>query len=136
LRRRKIRTKPLERGAAVAAALCLSACGSDGGKNAVVPPPSLPPSVASALAARSDAVADALAAGDSCRAASLATQLQRETIAAINSGRVAGTLQEPLSTSVNDLVARVRCVPAPQPQDEKGRGKHKGRDKKKHKEGD
>jgi hypothetical protein len=134
LRRRKTRTKPLELGAALAAALCLSACGSDGGKGAA-PPPTLPRAVASSLAARSDAVADALAAGNSCEAATMATQLQQETIAAINSGRVAGALLEPLSTGVNDLAARVKCVPPPQ-QDEKGRRKHKGHDKKKHKEGD
>ena len=67
----------------------------------------------------------------------MATQLQEETIAAINSGRVAGALLEPLSTGVNDLAARVKCVPPPAPQqDEKGRRKHKGHDKKKHKEGD
>jgi hypothetical protein len=136
LRRRKTRTKPLELGAAVAAALCLNACGSDGGKGAE-PPPTLPRAVASSLAARSDAVADALAAGDSCRAATLTTQLQQEAIAAINSGRVSGALLEPLSAGVNDLAARVKCVPPPQPQrDEKGRAKHKGHDKKKHKEGD
>jgi hypothetical protein len=136
LRRRKTRTKALELGAAVAAALCLNACGSEGGKGAE-PPPTLPRAVASSLAARSDAVADALAAGDSCGAATLATQLQQETIAAINSGRVSGALLEPLSAGVNDLVTRVKCVPPPEPQqDQKGRGEHKGHDKKKPKEGD
>jgi hypothetical protein len=129
-------TRALGLGAAGTAALCLGGCGSGPAEHAS-PPPTLPRTLATALAARSDAVADALAAGDSCGAATLATQLQQETIAAINSGRVSGALQEPLSAGVNDLVARVKCVPPPQPQqDEKGRGKHKDHDKKKHKEGD
>jgi hypothetical protein len=122
-------------GASGAAALCLGGCGSSPVEHAA--PPKLPGPLATSLAASSDAVADALAAGDSCRAATLVTQLQQETIAAINSGRVAGALLEPLSAGVNDLAARVKCVPPPQPQqDEKVRGKHKGHDKKKHKEGD
>jgi hypothetical protein len=125
--------KMLGLGASGAAALCLSGCGSSPVEHSE--PPKLPRPLATSLAASSDAVADALAAGDSCRAATLATQLQQETIAAINSHRVSSALQEPLSTGVNDLVARVKCVPPPQ-QDEKGRGKHKGHDKKKHKEGD
>ena len=122
-------------GASGAAALSLGGCGSSRVEQAA--PPKLPRPLATSLAARSDAVADALAAGDSCRAAALATELQQETIAAINSGRVSGALLEPLSAGVNDLAARVKCVPPPQPeQDEKGRGKHKGHDKNKHKEGD
>jgi hypothetical protein len=123
-------------GASGAAALCLGGCGDSPAEHAARPP-TFPRPLGISLAASSDAVADALAAGDSCRAATLATRLQQETIAAINSGRVAATLQEPLSTGVNDLVARVKCVPPPQQQqDEKDRGKHKGHDKKKHKEGD
>ena len=69
----------------------------------------------------------ALAAGDSCRASALAHRLQQDTIASINSGRVAAALQEPLSGAVNDLVGRIVCVPPP-PQEEHGRGKHKGHD--------
>jgi hypothetical protein len=133
LRRRKTRTKSLELGAAAAAALLLGGCGSDGGNHAA-PPPSLPRPVATALAARSDALAAALEAGDSCRAAGLAAQLQRDTIGAINSHRVPGALQEPLSAGVNDLVSRVQCVPKPPPK-EHGHGKREGHGKK-GKEGD
>jgi hypothetical protein len=133
--RRVIGLTPRVLGAAVAGALCLTGCGSGGGGNAT-PPPTLPRTLATALAARSEAVADALAAGDSCRASTLAAELQRETIAAINSGRVVGALQEPLSASVNDLVGRVKCVPPPQPPaKEHGHGKHKDHGKK-DKEGD
>jgi hypothetical protein len=130
LRRRKTRTRPLELGAAVAVALCLSGCG--GARRAAPHPPTLPRSVATALAERSDAVADALAAGDSCRALTLARELQRETIAAINRGRVSGAFRENLMGAVNDLTARVTCVPpAPPPaKKEHGRGKHEKHGKK------
>jgi hypothetical protein len=135
LRRRKTRTKPLEVGAAVAVALCLSGCGST--KRAASHPPTFPRSLGTALGARSDAVATALAAGDSCRALTLARLLQRETIAAINRGRVPGPFQESLAGTVNDLTARITCVPPSPPPAKKERGHHKGeRHEKKHKDGD
>ena len=137
MRRRKTRTRRPELCAALAAALCLTACG--GAKtNAPPPPPTFARSVVSSLAAQSDGVAAALAAGDSCRALTLAQRLQQSTIAAINRGRVAAALQEQLSSAVNALVARVRCVapPAPAPPPKKhDHGKHKGHEKK-HGEGD
>ncbi|HSC73498.1 MAG TPA: hypothetical protein VLB89_04975 [Gaiellaceae bacterium] len=112
------------------AALCLSACG--GAKQSAPPPPALSHSLGASLAARSDAVASALAAGDSCRARTLARQLQQRTIAAINEGHVAAGLQEQLLSAVNALVAGVQCVPPPPPQvgPRHDHGKHKGRDKK------
>lgn len=113
--------------------LCLSACG--GAKQSAPPPPTFSRSVGSSLAAQSDAVAAALAAGDSCRALALARGLQKQTIAAINSGQVAAGLQEQLSSAVNGLVVRVRCSPPAAPKEhEHGHGKHKGHDK--HGEGD
>jgi hypothetical protein len=108
---------------ACAAALSLSACGG-GGERRATPPPTLPHTVAQSLATRSDAVAAALAAGDSCRAATLARQLQQQTIAWINRGAVAAALQEPLSGAVNDLVARVVCAPPLAQPKEHGHGKH------------
>jgi hypothetical protein len=131
LRRRKTRTRRLELGAAVAAALCLTACG--GARQSAPPPPAFSHSLGTALAAESDGVAAALASGDSCRASTLARQLQQRTIAAINEGRVAAGLQEQLSSAVNALVARVRCVPPPAPapaEKEHGHGKHKDHHKK------
>jgi hypothetical protein len=131
LQRRKTRTRRRDLGAAALAALCLSGCG--GAKHTATPrPPKLPRALASQLASTSDAVADSLAAGDSCRALTLAHRLQSQTIAAINSGRVPDALLEQLSGSVNALVARVRCVapavPAPAPKEH-----GKGHEKKKHK---
>jgi len=111
--------------------LFLGGCGESAERT--TPPPTLERTLASDLAARSDAVADALVAGDSCRAATLADELQRKTIEAINRGQVAPRLLEPLSASVNDLVSRVHCIPPPPK--EHGHGKHEGRGKK-GKEGD
>jgi hypothetical protein len=130
LQRRKTRTRRPELGAALAAALCLAGCGS-GSHQRAAPQPKLPRLVAAPLAARSDQVAQALAAGDSCGASSLARQLQQDTIAAINSGRVPAPFQEQLGSTVGDLVARIECAPAPKRHD---RGKHEGKHKEKHKE--
>jgi len=116
-------------GAALAVALCLAGCGS-GSERRAAPQPKLPAPVASALASRSDEVAQALAGGDHCRALALAQQLQQETIAAINAGRVPGAFQEQLGSTVGDLVSRIQCVPASKPRDD---GKRKGKHKKKHK---
>jgi hypothetical protein len=129
LQRRKTRTRRPELGAALAAALCLAGCGS-GSERRVAPQPKLPAPVASALASHSDEVAQALAGGDHCRALTLAQQLQDETIAAVNAGRVPGAFQEQLGSTVADLVSRIQCVPAAKPLDN---GKHKGKHKKKHK---
>ena len=136
MRRRKTRTRRLEVGAALAAALCLNACG--GAKHsAPPPPPTFAHTLAASLAAQSDGVAAALAAGDSCRAVALAQRLQQRTVAAINTGRVPAALQEQLSSAVNDLAARVRCTAptpgpaaAPQRGRDHGHGKHKGHEQK------
>jgi outer membrane murein-binding lipoprotein Lpp len=124
LQRRKTRTRRLELGAALAAALCLAGCGGGSEPRAAAPQPKLPSLVATALASRSDEVARALTAGDSCRALGLAQQLQRDTIASINAGRVPGAFQEQLASTVGDLVSRIQCVPAEEKHD---RGKHKGK---------
>ena len=141
MRRRKTRTRRPELGAAALAALCLSGCGADA-ERAAPQPPTLPRALAASLAARSDAVANAIAEGDSCRARTLARQLQRDTITAVNRGRVDARLQEELTSAVNDLAGRVTCVPPPPPpqeeDDDRGRGKHegKGHGKGKHKDDD
>jgi hypothetical protein len=106
----------------------------------VPPPPTLSHTLGSSLAAGSDGVAAALAAGDSCRARTLARRLQQQTIAAINDGHVSPGLQEQLLSSVNALVARVQCVPpaappqpTPQVEQPHDHGKHKGERKHGHK---
>ncbi len=116
--------RPPELGAVLAAALSLAGCGS-GSDERAAPQPKLPPPVAAALASRSDEVAQTLAAGDSCRALTLAQQLQQETVAAINAGRVPAPFQEQLGSTVGDLVSRIRCVPDVKPHDRKGEHKKK-----------
>jgi len=113
----------------------LSGCGDDA-KRTSPPPPTLPRALAAQLAARSDAVANALAEGESCRARTLSRQLQRATIAAVNAGRVDARLQEDLTSAVNDLAGRVRCVPpVVEPREDENenedheRGKDKGKDR-------
>jgi hypothetical protein len=114
-------------GAALAAVLCLAGCGSDG-ERSTAPEPTLPRQLGVALADRSDAVADALDSGDECRALQLAQQLEQQTIEAINAGRVPGGFQEPLQDRVNDLAARMQCVPPPVDNGNRdhGKGKKKG----------
>jgi hypothetical protein len=138
LQRRKTRTRKRDLGAALAAALLLAGCGS-GAEQDVAPQPTLQRRLAQTLAEQSDSVARALAAGDDCAAAELARQLQQQTIAAINAGRVPGPFLEPLQDRVNDLATRIRCVPAPpveEPGKDKGHGKGKKEKKKHHKGGD
>ena len=118
-------------GAALAAVLCLAGC-AGGSEHRAAPQPRLPQPVAAALAWRSDEVARALTAGDPCGAHGLALQLQKETLAAINAGRIPGAFQEQLGSTVGDLVSRIKCVPVENKHD---RGKHKGKNKK-HGEGD
>ena len=132
MERRKTRTRRPELGAVLAAALSLAGCGS-GSDERAAPQPKLPSPVAAALASRSDEVAQTLTAGDSCRALKLAQQLQQETVAAINAGRVPAPFQEQLGSTVGDLVSRIRCVPDVKPHDS---GKRKGKDKKKHERND
>ena len=132
MQRRKTRTKRPELGAALAVAFWLAGCGS-GSEHRVAPQPKLPAAVASALATRSDEVAQALVGGDQCLALSLAQQLQQETIAAINAGRVPGAFQEQLGSTVGDLLSRIQCAPAVKPPES---GKHKGKGKKRHEKDD
>jgi hypothetical protein len=117
-------------GTALATALCLAGCGS-GAERQATPQPRLHRQLATALAERSADVAQALDAGNSCEALRLAQDLQLQTIAAINAGRVPALLQEPLQDRVNDLAGRIPCVPPP-PADEHGKGKGKKRHGKGH----
>jgi hypothetical protein len=100
----------------------------------MLPPslPKLPRSLADALASQSEQIAQALDAQDSCRASGLARALQANTIAAINAGRVAGPLQEPLAGAVTDLATRIRCTTPTQAEpghgEKKGKHKHEGKD--------
>jgi hypothetical protein len=102
--------------ARVLPALALLACAACGGHHPArqaVRQPRLPATLATQLARQSTSVAAMLDAGDGCGALQLARRLQQRTIDAINSGRVPGAFQEPLQASVNEIAARIRCVPPP-----------------------
>lgn len=88
-------------------ALLLSGCGGGDEPERVAPRPRLATAVAERLAAKSDRVAARLDAGDTCGALAQATALRTEVTAAINTHRVPLALLEPLSSSVNELVARI-----------------------------
>jgi hypothetical protein len=124
-------TNRAKKGTVLTAALCLAGCGG-GSEHRAAPQPKLPGPVVAALASRSDEVARALTAGDTCAGLALARRLQRETVAAINRGRIPGAFQEQLGSTVGDLVSRIQCVAAENKHDN---GKHKGKHKK-HGEGD
>ena len=114
---------------ACSCALVLAACG---GGNRSTAGPKLPLSLVDELASYSDQIAAHLSDGDTCGARDLARELQRRTITDISI--VPTSLQEPLQSSVNDLVARIHCAtPAPPPGDEGVmRGSDKHRDHGKH----
>jgi hypothetical protein len=116
--RRALRAAP-----ALALLLC-TGCGAHHPERQVVRRPHLPAALASELGGQSASIAARLDAGDACGALRLARVLQQQTIDAINRGRVPGAFQEPLQASVNDIAARIRCVPpAPKPKGhEKGKG--------------
>ena len=128
--------------ASVLGLVVLGGCGSGAQKRAAPPPPRLPAALAGQLAVASDAVAAALDSGDGCSALTAAQALQQQTRAAVAAHRVAAPLQQPLQATVDDLVARIQCVPLAgagnQPQaNDQGRGKDKGKHKgRKHEGGD
>jgi hypothetical protein len=98
---------------AVALALAVAGCGSGGGATTQAAPPRLPHALGQAWAKEAAAVRSTLAAGDTCTAKTHAIELQGEVVAAVNAHRIPRPLLEPLSSGVNDLVARITCVPPP-----------------------
>jgi cell division septation protein DedD len=73
--------------------------------------------VADRLAGQADAIAQKAAAGDVCAARGHARILQRQTIAAINAGRIPAEYQETLQTRVTEIAAALepRCLPSLSP---------------------
>jgi hypothetical protein len=131
---RKTQSRASALSAGLAAALLLSACGS-GTERRATPRPTLPREVALRLARSSDGVAAALAAGDNCRALTLARALRQQASAAV----VPAALRPQLQASTTDLAGRIECTPPALPPtvaaepDEHGKdhdkGKHKGEKK-------
>ncbi len=101
----------------VASSIVLAGCGTSS------PPRKPPPRVPAAVAQRLAAEADAVAAAQGCAAREPATRLQTDAIRLI--GRVPGRYQEPLMSSISDLVSRIpKCGP---PKKETGHEKDHGR---------
>jgi hypothetical protein len=138
LQRRKTRTKRVELGAALVAALCLAGCGGGAEDRPTPVRPKLPSALAAELAERVDRVAAALGAGDSCTALAEANALQQATVQAVNARRLPAAFQEDLTGAVNDLAGRISCVPPPEDRAGEDRGKrgHKGNGKGKHEKDD
>jgi hypothetical protein len=91
-------------------ALALAGCGGRGG-------PAIDRDVATKLARQADAIASAQ---DGCARRTHARILQRQTIAAINAGRIPAAYQEALQARVNELAAELElsCLPTPAAQSE------------------
>jgi hypothetical protein len=98
----------------LAVGLVVAGCGGSA-KRAAPRQPHLPRAVATELRSRADSVAAALAAGDGCTAQARARALQAAFRTAVNGRRVPPRFQESLSSAVNDLAARITCVPPPAP---------------------
>lgn len=143
-----LRVRLLSALAGSALALAVAGCGEHGpAQQSAKGGATLPHALAQQLAAESDEVARRLAAGDGCAARSLATRLRKQTIHAIDAGRVPASLQRLLRSTTSDLTSRIRCVirtpstprarpapPSPAKHGHEDHGKHKGKEK--HKAGD
>jgi hypothetical protein len=93
--------------ALVLGVLVLGGCGGSGG-------PAIEHDLAVELANQADAIASA---SGPCAARTHARILQRQTIAAVNAGRIPAAYQETLTSRVNEIVAtlQLRCLPTPSP---------------------
>jgi hypothetical protein len=71
--------------------------------------------VATDLRQRAEAVASALDGGDGCAAQAQARGLVQAVARAVNRKQIPPPLLEPLTSSANDLAARISCTPTPLP---------------------
>jgi hypothetical protein len=120
-------------------AIALAACGGEekGTERRTDTWPTIERSLATSLAARSDAVAGLLDRGDNCGAAAEAARLRDEVTASI--GSIPEVYVEDFSGLVNEIQAQIpRCEPPPQDDrkedkedddGDRGKGKKKGKDK-------
>jgi hypothetical protein len=126
----------------VCSAIALAACGGEEKETErrTETWPTIERSLATSLAARSDAVADLLDRGDNCGAAAEAARLRDEVTASI--GAIPEVYVEDFSGLVNEIQAQIPpCEPPPEDDrkededgdddDDRGKGKKKG-----HKKGD
>jgi hypothetical protein len=123
----------------VYSAMALAACGGEENKTEQRTDtwPTIERSLATSLAARSDAVANLLDRGDNCGAAAEAARLRDEVTASI--GAIPEVYVEDFSGLVNEIQAQIPpCEPPPEDDrkeeeeadDDRGKGKKKGHKKK------
>jgi hypothetical protein len=108
-------------------ALLLAACGGSGRQ---APSSPKPPRIPAPLAARLSADANRVAAAEGCAARAPAMAFRADVIGSIS--RVPARYQEPLTSAVNDLVARIPPCPQPRENKTERHGKHKRKHKKGH----
>jgi hypothetical protein len=118
----------------VCSAIALAACGGEEKETErrTETWPTIERSLATSLAARSDAVADLLDRGDNCGAAAEAARLRDEVTASI--GAIPEVYVEDFSSVVNEIQAQLPPCEAPPVEDEeeddgRGKGKKKRKDK-------
>ena len=119
------------RSAVLFAMSAVTVAGCGGAHRATPHPPKLPRELAAQLATLSDSVAAQLESGNDCGALAVARQLDTQTAAAIDGGRVPVSMRQPLRRAADDLVAGIQCTrppPAEHGKPKKGEehGKHKG----------
>jgi hypothetical protein len=119
---------------ALAAALSLSACGSDETPSPTTTAASLPAEASERLAKRSEEVAEKLESGDTCGAAHKADELD----AAVAEAEIPAELRSEIQDATQQLVNSVNCPPPREPEeDEKKKKKEEkedGRDESSHDE--
>ena len=118
------------RSAAPFAAFVVATAGCGGAHHATPRPPKLQRELAAQLATLSGGVAAKLESGDDCGALAVARQLDTQTAAAVDGGRVPVSLRQPLRRAADDLVAEIQCTPPPA---DHGKAKQKGEEHGKHK---
>ena len=103
------------------ALLLLAACGGNGRQAQTTP---RPPRIPAGVAARLSADANRVAATEGCAARAVAIAFRSDVIGSIS--RVPARYQEPLTSAVNDLVARISpCPPRGNKKEHHGKHKHK-----------
>jgi hypothetical protein len=121
---------------ALSVVVVLLAAGCGGGKGTATTTaatPRIPAAVATDLRQRAEAVASALDAGDECAAQARARALVQAVASAVNRKQIPRPLLEPLTSSANDLAARITCTPLPPPAPSAEPKPHEHRPKHEHK---
>jgi hypothetical protein len=128
--------KPMRPAALASLAVVLALAGCGGATPTQTNSAAIPRSVADRLAAQSESIAAAWAAGDECGAAQQADDLRHAADDAVASGDIPAAYQDELESAVVNLQNTANCVEEDDHEDPgKGEDKCKGKDQDKHDEG-